>query len=138
MATKEKEIGYLYPELSDKIRVAVYEVYNTLGPGFKEVVYQGALAKEFQLRKIPYEEKKKIPVIYKEEKIAVYEPDFIVDGKIIIEIKAEPKLNKISVVQLYYYLKGTEYKVGFIVNFGGAQLGIKRRVYDTARTKPLR
>ncbi len=138
MAAEEKEIGYLYPELSDKIRTTVYEVYNTLGPGFKEIVYQSALAKEFQLQKVPYEEKKKIPVIYKKEKIGVYEPDFIVDAKIIVEIKAEPKLNKINVVQLYYYLKGTEYKVGFIVNFGGAQLEIKRRVYDTARIKLMR
>lgn len=134
MTAIDKKGDYLYKELTYKIRGALFEVYNTLGPGFKEIVYQRALAKEFQLQGILYEEKKKIPVIYKGEKVAVYEPDFIVDGKIIIEIKAEPQLNKINLVQLYYYLKGTEYKVGLIVNFGGTELEIKRRVFDTART----
>ncbi len=130
----DKKGDCLYKELTYRIRGALFEVYNILGPGFKEIVYQRALAKEFKLQGILYEEKKKISVIYKGEKVAVYEPDFIVDGKIIIEIKAEPQLNKINLVQLYYYLKGTEYKVGLIVNFGGIELKIKRRIFDTART----
>lgn len=124
---------YLYQELTYKIRGALYEVYNTLGPGFKESVYHNALTKEFTIRKIPFEEKKRMPVKYKAEKVGIYEPDFVIDKKILLEIKAVPEFHKVYEVQLFYYLKGTEYKLGFLVNFGGIKLEIKRRIYQTAR-----
>ena len=60
---------YLYKELTYKIRGALYEVYNTLGPGFKESIYHRALVKEFTLRKIPFKEKKRLPIFSREKKL---------------------------------------------------------------------
>lgn len=126
---------YLYEELSYKLRGALFEVYNILGPGFKESAYHNALAKEFRLRGIPFEEKKRLSITYKDEQVGIYEPDFVVDDKIIVEIKATPETAPVYETQLYYYLKGTDYKLGFLVNFGGKELEIRRRIYDKPRTQ---
>ena len=74
-------------------------------------------------------------IFFKGEEVGIYEPDFIIDGKVLIGIKAVPEMPKIYEVQLFYYLKGTEYKLGLLVNFGGDKLEIKRRIYQTARKK---
>lgn len=123
----------LYEELTYKIRGAFYEVYNTMGPGFKEEIYHNALAKELRLKKISFEEKKRLTVTYKGEKVGIYEPDFIIDEKVLVEIKSLLAMPKIFETQLYYYLRGSEYKLGFLVNFGADKLDIRRRVYETAR-----
>jgi len=124
-----------YEELTYKIRGAFYEVYNTLGPGFKEEIYHQALVKEFTLRKIPFVEKKRLIITYKNEKVGIYEPDFIIDEKVLVEIKSVLIMPKIFETQLYYYLKGSDYKLGFLVNFGAEKLDIRRRVYETARNQ---
>lgn len=123
----------LYEKLTYEIRGAFYELYNTLGPGFKEEIYHRALAKEFKLRSLPFEDKKRLTITYKNEKVGIYEPDFIVDEKILIEIKSVLLMPKIFETQLYYYLKGSDYRLGFWVNFGADKLDIRRRVYETAR-----
>lgn len=122
----------LYEQLTYKIRGAIFAVYQGLGSGYKESVYQKALAKEFTLRRIPFVREKVLDVIYKEEKVGVYRPDFIVDDKVIIEIKALEYLPLEAKKQLDYYLRGTDYKLGLLVNFG-PKLSITRWVYDTAR-----
>ena len=116
--------------LSYKIRGACYEVYNTLGPGYKESIYHNALAREFKTRKIRFTEKARIPILYKNEKVGMYEPDFIIDDKVLIEVKAVSNMTKLFDLQLYYYLKGTKYEVGFLVNFGEEKIQIKRRIQD--------
>ena len=123
----------LYEELTYKIRGAFYEIYNTLGPGFKEEIYHNALAKELKLRKVIFTEKKRWAVYYKDEKVGIYEPDFIIEDKVLVEIKSVLQMPKIFEAQLYYYLKGSEYKLGFLVNFGSDKLDIRRRVYESAR-----
>lgn len=137
MSAGKKE-DYLYRELTYKIRGALFEVYNTLGPGFKETIYHHALAKEFIIRQIPFEEKVKIPIFYKGEKVGTYEPDFVVDDKILIEIKSATNMPKVFEIQLFHYLKGTNYKLGFLVNFGAENLDIRRYIYEKARTKKHR
>ncbi|MBA7611777.1 hypothetical protein ES703_19008 [subsurface metagenome] len=118
----------LYEKLTYKIRGAFFEVYNTLGPGFKEVIYHRALTKEFILKDIPFKEKLQLPITYKNEAIGRYVPDFVVDDKILIEIKAVPEMPEVYEKQLYYYLKGTNYKLGFLVNSGAEKLDIRRRI----------
>ena len=130
-----KKEDYLYKEMTYEIRGAFLEVYNTLGPGFKEIIYHRALIKEFTLRNIPFEEKQKLQIFYKGEKVGTYEPDFVVDSKVIVEIKSMNNMLKIHEVQLFYYLKGTKYKLGFLVNFGAENLEIIRRIFDEARPK---
>lgn len=123
----------LYEKLTYEIRGAFYEVYNTLGPGFKEEIYHRALAKEFNLRNISFIDKKRLVITYKNEKVGIYEPDFIVEEKVLIELKSVLAMPKIFETQLYYYLRGSEYKLGFLVNFGAEKLDIRRRVYEIAR-----
>lgn len=118
-----------YEKISYQIRGAIFEVYNTLGPGFKETIYHNALTEEFKKRGLPFEDKKKIRIEYKGKTVGVYEPDFIVEDKIIIEIKSVENMPKIFEKQLYSYLKSAHYKVGLLVNFGADKLEIIRRIY---------
>lgn len=126
-----------YEELTYKIRGAFFKVYNEIGPGFKESIYHNALAIEFQENKIPYQDKKRILILYKGKRVGIYEPDFAILDKIIIEIKAVPSIMpKIFDTQLYYYLKGSKYELGFLVNFGSSKIEIKRRIFDSIRDNP--
>ena len=110
---------FLYKEESYAIRGAVFNVYKEVGCGFLEAVYQECLAKEFSHLGISYEEQKKLDVFYKGEKLKQsYKPDFICEGKIIVEIKAVSSICDEHRAQLQNYLKITGYRVGFIVNFG--------------------
>lgn len=124
----------LYKDLTYKVRGAIFNVYNALGSGHKESVYHKALAKEFDLQRINYTSEQSLDVIYKGEKVGLYKPDFIVEDKVLIELKALPILPVYSLRQLNYYLRGTSYKLGFLVNFG-PELTIKRRIYESARIR---
>lgn len=118
----------LHKDLSYKIVGCFYEVYNKLGPGHKEDIYQKALIKEFKLQNISYETKKRLKIDYKGETVGVYEPDFIIDNKIIIELKSVLLMPKVYEKQLFYYLKGTNYRLGYLVNFGSDNIDIRRRI----------
>lgn len=123
----------LYEELTYRIRGAVFNVYNELGYGHKEQVYQKALAKEFKENNISYKREKSIDVKYKGEFVGNYRPDFVIEGKIIIEIKAVDFMPKAYEEQLVHYLKTTDYKLGLLVNFGSPKLIIKRLVWTNQR-----
>lgn len=123
----------LYGDLTYKIRGAMFAVHTALGPGHKESLYQKALAKELTERGILFTREKGLDISYKEEKIGVYRPDFIVEDKVIIEIKAIPMLAKNAEAQLSYYLRGTSYELGLLVNFGAKRLDIRRRIYTHPR-----
>jgi len=108
----------LYGDLTYKIRGAMFAVHTALGPGHKESLYQKALAKEFEARGIPFIREEALSISYRDEKIGVYRPDFIVEDRVIVEIKAVPMLVRHSEVQISYYLRGTGYELGLLVNFG--------------------
>lgn len=126
---------FLHGDLTYKIRGVCFDVHNALGSGFKEQLYHNALCMEFAAIGLGYNSRRKIPIFYKEAKIGIYEPDFIVEDKIIVEIKAVPIMPKNFERQLFYYLKATDYKIGFLVNFGTSKLDIRRRIYDSVRVK---
>lgn len=94
-----------------------------------------ALVKEFRDRKLTFKDEESINVIYKGESVGVYRPDFIVANNIILEIKAMPFLTKEDERRFWYYLRGSEFKLGFLINFGSEKLEIRRRIYDRARRK---
>lgn len=129
MPTKKVQ-DFLYEDLSYKIRGCAFQVYNVLGFGHKEMVYQKALALELKKAKINFEREKSLAIIYDGEKVGTYKPDFVVDDKVLIELKAVPFMPKDFEVQLTYYLKGTNYKLGFLINFGSKRLDIRRRVWS--------
>jgi len=124
---------FLYSELTYKVRGAIFEVWKKLGPAFKESVYQKALKIEFTNRGIPFESQKQINIIYGEEKIGIYKPDFVINNQILLELKVLPRITMLEEKQIWYYLKGTNYKLALLVNFGSSKLQIKRWIYDKAR-----
>lgn len=130
----------LYKELSYQIQGAAIEVRRDYGSGHKESVYQHAFAEELTLRKIPFEPEKKITIFSPKtgKKIGIYQPDFVVDGKIIIEIKALEILPGRLIDQLFDYLKNSQYELGYFINFGGPKLYMKRIIYTNDRKKLLR
>ena len=101
---------------------AAMHVYNTLGPGFLEAVYQEALAIEFKKRGIPYEQEKELKVFYDGQELKqTYRADFVCYGNIIVELKAVSELDNSHRSQVYNYLKATGYKLGIIFNFGSRE-----------------
>lgn len=119
----------IFADLTYKVRGAIFEVYNTLGSGHKEQVYQKALEKELEERNISYKREKNLDVDYKGKKVGNYRPDFVVEEKIIIELKAVEFVPKSYEEQLIHYLKTTGFIVGLLVNFGQSRLYIKRLVW---------
>ena len=105
-------------------------VYNTLGSGFLESVYQEALAIEFSNRGIPFEREKELKIYYDGIELKqTYRADFVCYGNIIVELKAVAQLDDAHRSQIYNYLCATGYKVGLLFNFGHYDgLEIERKV----------
>jgi GxxExxY protein len=118
----------LYGDLTYKVRGAIFAVYNELGFGHKEQVYQKALANEFQDKNISYNKELTLKVRYKNEVVGNYRPDFVIDDKFVIELKAVEFMPKTYETQLLYYLKSTGFPLGLLVNFGAPKLDIRRLI----------
>ncbi|MBI5657811.1 MAG: GxxExxY protein [Geobacter sp.] len=115
-------------EITSRIIGAIYEVHSILGPGFLETVYQKALVKELRLRGVVLEEQKELRVLYKGEDVGLYFPDILVEGEVIVELKAVDVLKPVHQAQLLNYLKATGIRVGLLVNFGTSRAEFKRLV----------
>jgi GxxExxY protein len=120
----------LFKEEAYAIVGAAMEVYNQLGNGFLEAVYQEALAVEFRTRGIPFQEQVVLEIFYKDKPLqATYKPDFIAYGQIIVELKAIKELGNNEQAQLLNYLKATKLRLGILLNFDAErQLERKRLV----------
>jgi len=108
----------IYRELSYRVMQAVFEVHNTLGPGFLEGVYEEALAHELELCCMPFERQKVVTVHYKGYIVGTHRLDLVVDRKILLELKAVSALNDVFKQQVLSYLKSTGLKLGILINFG--------------------
>ncbi len=117
---------------------AAMEVYNQLGPGFGEAIYQEAMEIETKVRTIPNSPQQDIFITYKGKKLKqFFKPDFICYDKIIVEIKALDRLTSREEAQLLNYLKATGMSVGLLINFGAENdLEWKRMVLT--KSKPVR
>ena len=115
--TRSKSAEYIYKDLTYKIIGAVYAVHKELGSVHKEVIYHRALALELKDNSIPFVEEKAIAVTYKGKKVGEYKPDFIIDDKVILEIKVLPALTKAAQDQAYYYAKGNKIQIGITDQF---------------------
>jgi GxxExxY protein len=125
----DKDVDYIYKDLTYNIIGAIYNVHKELGSVHKEIIYHKAIAIELAEEGIPFVEEKSIDVKYKEKKIGIYRPDFIIDDKVILEVKVAPAITKTMRDQVYYYVKGTKYKLVLLANFGTSKVGIKRLIY---------
>lgn len=105
---------------------AVFEVHNTLGPGFLEGVYEEALAYELELRAIPFERQKTVTVLYKGLTVGTHRLDLVVDGKILLELKAVSTLNDVFKQQTLSCLKSTGLRLGILINSGARRVGYVR------------
>jgi GxxExxY protein len=130
MNTDYKDLKY--KELTEKIIKIFYKVYNKLGYGFLEKVYENAMMIEFRKEGIPIASQAPIKVFYENEMIGEYFADILVDNKVIVEIKAAKNLAVENEAQLLNYLKATNVEVGLLLNFG-PKPEVKRKVYDDFR-----
>jgi GxxExxY protein len=122
----------LHEEISSQVIAAFYALYNKLGFGFLEKVYENALLLELQKRGV--EVLRQIPIQVHYEGIAVgeYFADLLVEGKVVVELKAVEQIAKAHENQLVNYLKATDLEVGLILNFG-PEPGFKRKIFTNHR-----
>ena len=125
-------MNYLYQDKTKKIIKCFYEVYNTLGYGFLEKVYENALYKELISFGFKCEKQKKIEVYYKGDEVGEYFADILVDEKIILELKAAETLCQEHECQLVNYLKATNIEIGLLLNFG-KKPEIRRKIFTNDR-----
>jgi len=124
----------LHKELTEKILKVFYDVYNEMGYGFLEKVYQNSLFIELKARGFHVEAQKQIKVHYKGIEVGEYYADLVVDNLIILELKAAECLVKEFEYQLINYLRGTNMEVGLLLNFGKKPEFI-RKVYENSRKR---
>ncbi len=118
--------NFQHSELTDKIIKCFYDVYNTLGYGFLEKVYENALKVELKTQGHSVECQKPIRVTYKDTVVGDYYADMIVDNLVIIEVKACETLSLSHQYQLQNYLKATDIEVGLLLNFGHKPQFVRR------------
>lgn len=119
-------------ELLDIIKDAAFEVRKALAPGFLESVYQNALVYELRSRGLRAEKEVPIAVHYKDVQVGDFRADILVEGRIILELKAVITLNPIHEAQLVNYLVATGLDYGYLINYGGEKYRIirKSRIYE--------
>lgn len=121
--------NYKHSDITDKIIKAFYKVYNTLGYGFLEKVYENGLLVELSSMGLVLEKQKPIKVFYEDSEVGVYFADILVENSVIIELKAAEALCEEHEFQLINYLKATEIEVGLLLNFG-KKPEVKRKVFS--------
>ena len=121
-----------HKELTEDIIKIFYKVYNTLGYGFLEKIYENSMMIEFRKAGILAVSQSPIKVTYEGEIVGEHAADIIVDNKVIIELKAAKKLAEDHHAQLLNYLKATDIEVGLLLNFG-PKPEISRKVFDNFR-----
>ena len=121
-----------FNDITDSIIASAIEVHKILGPGLLEQIYEEALSYEFELRNIYYERQKPINLIYKGKNIGEHRIDFIVEEKVIVELKAVKEIHNIHIAQVITYLKAMDKKLGLLINFNVEllKLGLKRVIND--------
>ncbi len=124
-----------HQDVTEKIISAFYAAYNTLGWGFLERVYQAAMEIELRKRGLHVIPQAPIKVLYEGVCIGEYFADLLVEGCVIVEIKAVERFAEAHEAQLLNYLKATTIDVGLLMNFG-PKPEYRRKIFETARTQP--
>ncbi len=120
---------YLLGNLTSRVISCFYKVYNTLGFGFLEKIYENAMKIELEKAGFSVERQKQIKVYYDGNIVGEYYADLIIEGKIIIELKAAESLIKEHELQLINYLKSTKIEIGLLLNFG-KKPEIRRKIFS--------
>ena len=129
--------GYFYEEETEKIRRACAAIWNELGGSFKEVVVDRALTIALRKEGLSVEDQKRIDIYYEGQKVGTYVFDKVINEIIAIEVKCKPFLSEEDKRQFWRYLKGSNYLVGYLINFSPRRTEVFRRIYDQARAKSV-
>lgn len=126
------ENGLIHKDLTDKIIGTFYEVYNELGFGFLESVYEDAMVIALEEKGIEVGQQISVPVSFRGRSIGTFAADLVVERSVIVELKAVSQLVDAHVAQLMHYLRATDIEVGLVMNFGPCP-EFKRRVFENTR-----
>jgi GxxExxY protein len=123
--------GNINDDLTYKIIGCAMAVHSTLGNGFQEVIYQRALAIEFEKKGIAFQREVEMPIFYDELNIGARRVDFLVEGKVVVELKALTHLEDVHLAQGLNYLVAYRLEKGLLLNFGARSLEVKRIRHPT-------
>ena len=126
--------NYLHSEITSKILKAFFKVYNTLGYGYLEKVYENSMLIELRSMGLQCENQVHVKVFYEQHIVGNYKADLFVEKAVAVELKAASCLNPDNDAQLVNYLKGTEVEVGMLLNFGPVP-DYRRKVFTNERKK---
>lgn len=126
----------LHHDLTEKIIGVFYDVYNELGHGFLESVYETAMVVALREKGLQVEQQVEIPVWFRGQKIGTFYADLLVERVVIVELKAVRSIDPSHEAQLLHYLRATEIELGLLLNFG-VKPEIKRKIYDNPRKKSV-
>jgi len=123
---------YKYKDLTHSIIGSAMRVHSFLGNGFQEVIYQRALAYELNQSEISFQREQNQEIYYRDcpEPIGTRRADFIIEGKVLVELKATTKIEEVHWAQILNYLRAYRFEVGLLINFGEKSLSFKRFVLD--------
>jgi GxxExxY protein len=125
---------YKFADITGKVIGAAMKVHSTLGNGFQEVIYQRALTIEMEKQGIAFQRELEKPIFYEDQEIGTRRVDFLVEGKVMVELKAVSKLEDVHLAQAINYLEAYKLEVGLLLNFGGKSLQYRRVVKSKIKT----
>lgn len=124
----------IYPKLSYEIVGILFKVDNKIGYGHRESLYQSTISSLLEDNKIKFEEQVKSEIVIDDKKIKYYFIDFLIDNKIVLEIKSGERFNRENIAQVYDYLKAKDLQLGIIANFTKHGVKFKRIIYKKQHT----
>ena len=127
------EKDYKYSDITRKIIGAAMKVHSTLGNGFQEVIYQRALAIEIAKQGLSFQRELEMQIYYDGQEIGTRRVDFLVEDKVMVELKAVSKLEDVHLAQAINYLEAYKLEVGLLLNFGAKSLEYRRVVKSQNR-----
>ena len=119
---------YKYSDITGQIIGCAMKVHNTLGNGFQEVIYQRCLAIELGRNKLDFMREVEMTIYYEGIEVGTRRADFLVEGKIMVELKALTALEDVHLAQALNYLEAYKLEVGLLINFGSTRLEFKRLI----------
>ncbi|MDN5202536.1 GxxExxY protein [Fulvivirgaceae bacterium BMA10] len=117
---------YKYSDITKKVIGCAMEVHNTLGNGFQEVIYQRCLAIELARQHLSFARERAQTIYYKDVDVGTRRVDFLVEEKVLVELKAVIRLENVHFAQAINYLEAFELEVGLLINFGSTSLEFRR------------
>ncbi|HLB12516.1 MAG TPA: GxxExxY protein [Dehalococcoidia bacterium] len=124
---------YKHSDITGKIIGAGMKVHSTLGNGFQEVIYQRALAIEMAKCGLSFQRELEMPIFYDGQEIGARRMDFLVEEKVMVELKALTRMEDVHLAQAINYLEAYQLDVGLLLNFGGRSLEYRRVINSKAR-----